>query len=326
MTSPQMADPRSPAGTTVPVRQLLSQFNVAFSLMSVIPLLTCFYLITVRFFSIKILEGMNGVYFLLALVIALLGLLAGHQLIRRVIRQLVETNTRLARLNEAQAGFVSNVAHEMRAPLAVFKGALDNMADGLHGPLTADQQEPIVMCQKEVNRLVRLVRDLLELARIESGKLKLAHEDVVLQDLLRAVQQLYAGLVKGRGLSLLMELPEEPACLIGDRDRLQQVFMNLVSNAVKYTEIGTVRIRLVKNGGMYQVEVADTGRGIAQSDLERIFDKFERVGDQSGEGSGLGLPIAKDIVELHGGNIWAESQLGQGSRFVVLLPVKQETA
>lgn len=321
-SSDQAAKAASAAEQAVLMRRLISQFNVAFSLMSVIPLLTCFYLITVRFFSIKILEGMNGVFFLLALVIALLGLLAGHKLISNVIRQLVEANLKLTKLNEAQAGFVSNVAHEMRAPLAVFKGALDNLADGLHGDLTPDQKEPVAMCQKEVNRLVRLIRDLLELARIESGKLKLSREDVVLQDLLNAVQQLYAGLARQRGLRLMVELPSEPAQLIGDRDRLQQVFLNLIGNAIKYTEIGDIRVRLFKNGLSWQVEVADTGRGIAAVDLERIFDKFERVGDQSEEGSGLGLPIAKDIVELHGGNISVESQLGQGSRFVVLLPTQ----
>lgn len=308
----------------VPVRRLMSQFNVAFSLMTVIPLLTCFYLITVKFFSIQILVGMNGVYFLLALVIALVGLLAGHQLISNVIKQLVQANIKLAKLNEAQAGFVSNVAHEMRSPLAVFKGALDNLADGLHGELTADQQEPITMCQKEVNRLVRLIRDLLELARIESGKLRLAYEEFILQDVLAAVQQLFAGVVKERGLRLVTELPPQPARVVGDRDRLQQVFVNLVSNAAKYTEIGEIRVRLTESGATVQVEVIDTGRGIAEADLERVFDKFERVGDQTEEGSGLGLPIAKDIVELHGGNIWVESRLGQGSRFIVRLPTKLE--
>ncbi len=307
--------------------QLLSNFNIAFSLMSVIPLLTCFYLITAWleknnpvFFSIQILEGMNGVYFLLALVIALLGLLAGHQLIRKMFQQLVRTNTKLTKLNEAQAGFVSNVAHEFRAPLSVFKGALDNLADGLYGPLAADQKEPVAMCQQQVDRLTRLVRDLLELARIESGKLRLIQEPVVLQEALTSTGGLFGGLLKQRGLRLTMDLPPEPARVIGDKDRLSQVFVNLLGNSVKYTDVGGVSVRLIKDGGGFQVEVSDTGRGIAEKDLGRVFDKFERVGDQSEEGSGLGLPIAKDIVELHRGRMWVESQLGQGSRFFVWLP------
>lgn len=312
----QTADERQASNPS----QVMSQFNVAFSLMSVIPLLTCFYLITVRFFSIQILQGINGVYFVLALVIALLGLLAGHQLIRGIIGQLVQTNAKLAKLNDAQAGFVHNVAHEFRSPLSVFKGALDNLADGLYGELSSDQREPVGMCQKQVDRLTRLVRDLLELARIESGKLRLTEGTVVLQETLKSVAELYGGLMKERGLSLTMDLPEEPACVLGDRDRLSQVFVNLVGNAIKYTDVGGVRVSLSKTGGGYQVEVSDTGQGIAAADVDRVFDKFERVGDQSEEGSGLGLPIAKDIVELHRGRIWVESRLGQGSRFVVWLP------
>ncbi len=321
---------RAPTSTRtdepVSLRALLSRFNIAFSLMSVIPLLTCFYLLTVRFFSIKILEGMNGVYFLLALIIALLGLLAGHQLIRDIIRRLVEANAKLARLNEQQAAFVSNVAHEFRSPLAVFKSALDNLADGLHGPLTLDQQEPVQMCQKEVNRLKRLVGDLLDLARIEAGKLPMAQQDVVLQDVIRSVGELYGVLLKERGLSLSLDLPAEPARLVGDRDRLHQVFLNLMGNAAKFTERGGISIRLRPDAAGHHVEVEDTGPGIAAQDLGRIFDKFERAGIGNEEGSGLGLPIARDIVELHHGRIWVESQIGRGSRFVVWLPVSPPRA
>jgi len=315
-----LADPASKA---IDANRLMSQFNVAFGLMSVIPLLTCFYLITVRFFSIQILEGLNGVFFLMALVIALLGLLAGHQLIRTIVQQLVEMNEKLAKLNEAQASFVSNVAHEFRSPLAVFKGAMDNLADGLHGGLTEDQKEPVLICQKEVNRLNRLVRDLLEIARIEAGKLPLAQEEIALQEMLTSVGQMFSGLMRERGLKLAVDLPQESARIVGDPDRLKQVFVNLLSNAVKYTDSGEVRVRLVKDTDTFQVEVEDTGHGIAEEDLERVFDKFERVGSQREEGSGLGLPIAKDIVELHHGKIWVESRLEQGSRFVVRLPVKR---
>jgi signal transduction histidine kinase len=262
----------------------------------------------------------------MVLVIALLGLLFGHQLIRDMFNQLVQANAKLAKLNEAQAGFVSNVAHEFRAPLAIFKGALDNLADGLHGPLTDDQKDPVSMCQREVNRLTRLVRDLLELARIEAGKLQLVQQEVVLQDVLSSVGQMFRGLMKERGLTLMVELPSQPLTVIGDGDRLKQVFVNLVGNAVKFTDVGGVRIRLSAAGDLFQVEVSDTGRGIAPEDLERIFDKFERVGAQTEEGSGLGLPIARDVVELHGGRIWAESQLGEGSRFFVELPVGRRAA
>jgi signal transduction histidine kinase len=298
----------------------MSQFNLAFSLMSVIPLLICCYLITVRFFSIQALEGLNGVYFLMAVVVAVTGLLLGRQVIREIIRRLVSSNEQLERINDQQASFVSNVAHEFRAPLAIVKGALDNLLDNLHGAMTDDQREPVTMAQREINRLKRLVSDLLDLSRIEAGKLPMAKREVVLQDVLRSVAQLYRGTLTERGLGLAVDMPEQPATVSGDGDRLQQVFMNLLTNAAKFTKTGSVRMRLGRDGGEFEVEISDTGCGIAAEDLERIFDKFERVGTGAEEGSGLGLPIARDIVQLHEGRIWAESTPGAGSRFIVRLP------
>ncbi len=315
MRSPDIRD------ETVPnAARLFSRFDVAFGLMSIIPLLICTYLITVKFFSISILAGINGVYLLLAVLIALLGLLAGREVIQDVIRRLIEANAKLARLYSMQASFVSNVAHEFRSPLAIFKGVMDNLADGLYGPLTADQAEPVATCQKEINRLTRLVSDLLDVAQMEAGKLRMREEDVVLQEALQSVVKFFDPLIKERNLQLSLELPATPLHITGDRDRLKQVFINLVSNAVKYTERGRISVRMAHADGAVQVIVEDTGRGIPPGDLERIFDKFERVGAQSEPGSGLGLPIARDIVTLHQGQLWAESQPGQGSRFIVQLP------
>ncbi len=315
--------PARPGPNQVDVSKVSSRFNLAFGLMSIIPLLTCVYVVTVRLFSVSILEGLNGIYFLLALAIALLGLLVGQQLIRDMFRRLVDANAKLERLNDQQAAFVSNVSHEFRSPLAVFKGAMDNLVDGLRGPLQPDQLEPLGMCQKEVGRLTRLVRDLLDITRLEAGKLPLIKEEVVLQEVLRSVGQVCDALAKNRGLSLTMDLPEAPLRVTGDKDRLQQVFINLLSNAAKYTDAGSISVRLTSEPETAQISVIDTGRGIDAKDLERIFDKFERVGLHTEEGAGLGLPIAKDIVELHQGQLWAESQPGRGSRFIVRLPLQR---
>ncbi len=319
--------PRAPIKVLPPqdlssLNRLMLRFNMAASAMVVFPILTCAYVLTVRFFSIELLTGLNGLYILLALVIALLGVLAGYRLIRDIVRQLVQTNLQLQRLYNQQAAFVSNVAHEFRSPLMIFKGAMDNLADGLHGPLTADQSEPVSMCQREAKRLSRLIADLLDLARMEAGKLQLRQEEILLQDLVRSTAQLFSGPMKERGLQLVVDLPAEPAKVVGDRDRLHQVFVNLFSNAVKYTDTGEIRVRLVRNGDLIEVHLEDTGRGIAPDDLDRVFDKFERVGVQTEEGSGLGLPIARDIIQLHRGRLWAESQPGQGSQFVIQLPLK----
>ena len=307
-------------------RSWMSQFDLAFALMSVIPLLISCYLITVRLFSIEILAGYNGVFFFLAVVMALIGLLAGRQSLERIISQLIEANEKLARFNTMQGEFVSHVAHELRSPLAIMKGALDNLRDGLYGSLTAEQAEPITISQNEVTRLKRIVGDLLDIGHIEVGKLSLSASQLNLQDVLRSVAQSCGGLMKARCLQLDMDVPAAPVTVWADRDRLVQVFMNVLSNAIKFTARGGVRVHLTQDDREARVEVADTGRGIASEDVKRLFVKFERVGANDQEGSGLGLAIAKAIVELHGGRIWVESELGRGSRFFIHLPKRRKDA
>ncbi len=305
-------------------RRLLSQFHVAFALMGIIPLLICLYLITVKFFSLSILEGMNGVYFLIAVVFALLGLLVGQMIIRGVVERLVHLNRSLRNMYDQQVSFVNNVSHEFRAPLTIIKGALDNLSDGLHGALTQDQSEPISMSQREVSRMKRLVDDLLDIARMEAGKISLVLEDTALQECVRETAKSFELLAKHRGLALRLDLPEGPVRVRADRDRLTQVLVNLIGNAVKFTPQGEIRVRLSTNADSALIEVSDTGRGIPPEHLDRLFQKFERVGAAEEEGSGLGLAIAKAIVELHHGRIWVESAPGQGSRFSVTIPLQQE--
>ena len=319
-----ISEPLEPPPPPVKARHWLSRFNIAFSLMSIIPLLICCYLITVKFFSLSILQGLSGVYFLLAVMIALLGLVTGRQVIRDIFQRLVETNTKLERLYRRQGAFVSNVAHEFRSPLTAVNGVLENLSDGIHGRLTTEQQDSILMCRAETERLARLVNDLLDIARIESGKLQLLQQEVVLQEMLRSVAQLFNDPLRERRLQLTMDVPTDPISIVADADRLRQVFVNLVANAIKYTEAGGICVRLTKETQTVQVDVQDTGRGIAETDLERIFDKFERVDRRGEEGTGLGLPIARDLIELHQGRLWAESAPGKGSRFIVRLPVRPD--
>jgi len=288
--------------------------------MSVIPLLICCYLITVKFFSLDILAGLNGLYFLLAIAFTVLGVLASRLIVGKIVQQLVETNERLTRFTATQSEFVSHVAHEFRAPLAIIKGALENLRDGLHGPLSSEQTEPVAMSFRETVRLRRIVGDLLDVAQLESGKLRLEDSECSLQEIISGVARACQGLAEERGLRWTIEMPTQAAVVRGDRDRLSQVVLNLITNAIKFTERGEVGVRLSQDQDEFQIEVTDTGSGVAPEDLERVFLKFERVGEKATEGSGLGLPIAKTIVELHRGRIWAENRPGDGSRFIVRLP------
>ena len=187
-------------------RRWLAQFNTAFALMSVLPLLIAFYLITARLLSLSVLEGLNGVYFLLAIVVALLGLLAGRRVIKRILRRLVEANERLERFQNMQSEFVSHVAHEFRSPLGIMKGALDNLRDGIYGKLNSEQLDAVEMNDRELMRLKRVVGDLLDIGQIEAGRLRLVQGEVVLQDLLRDVTRSCTELSKARGLRLDLDV------------------------------------------------------------------------------------------------------------------------
>jgi len=216
------------------------------------------------------------------------------------------------------------VSHELRTPITIIKGAMDNLKDGVHGPITQDQQEPLTIVERELKRLSRVVGDMLDLGHIESGKFRLKSRALVLQEIIRETTEMCRGLAVSRGLRVEMELAEPAAWIFGDRDRLVQILVNLQTNSIKFTDKGWIRIQLCRNGDLFQILVSDSGPGIPKEALGSIFNKFERIGDGNREGSGLGLPIAKALAELHGGRLWVESELGKGSCFILQLPAMKK--
>ncbi|MFQ3680404.1 MAG: HAMP domain-containing sensor histidine kinase, partial [Pseudanabaenaceae cyanobacterium] len=180
----------------------------------------------------------------------------------------------------------------------------------------------------EAERLLLLVEDMLDDAKMEAGKLEWRMDWVSVPEVCERAIAATSALAESKGLPVVGEFPETCPPLWGDRDRLVQVLVNLLSNAIKFTEEGqvTCRVRVVPQG--IQIAVVDTGAGIAPADCARIFEKFEQVQTvQTGKpkGTGLGLPICKQIVEHHGGRIWVESAVGQGSTFWVALPLPAES-
>lgn len=239
-------------------------------------------------------------------------------------RQLYLDITRLKELDEKKDAFVANVAHEFGTPIMIMKGFLENIKDGICGPTTPEQAEAVTTMLRTANRIGRLVRDLLELSKIEAGMLRLKKEKVDMNDILRNTAEYYAVETNRKKLTVEVEMPSETIYAAGDEDRLTQVVVNLLSNAIKYTPEGAkITLRLSKENGKVRVEVRDTGPGIPETYRTKIFDKFERIYEEKAEGTGLGLPIARDIVVLHGGEIWIESQLGKGSSFIFWVPEAQ---
>jgi signal transduction histidine kinase len=176
--------------------------------------------------------------------------------------------------------------------------------------------------------LLSLINDVLDLAKIEAGHMELAFSEVALPDVLRSAVSMHAGRADRAGIELALETKPEEIPVTADERRLRQVAFNLVSNAVKFTPPnGRVDIFAHLEAGRVEVAVADTGPGIAAEDLEKIFEEFEQTGaGKQAEGTGLGLPLSRKLVELHGGRLWAESEVGRGSTFRFTLPVNQEVS
>jgi PAS domain S-box-containing protein len=225
-------------------------------------------------------------------------------------------------LERLKSDFISTVSHELRTPLTSIKGYVDLVLAGDVGPLTPEQKEFLTIVSQNTTRLTELINDLLEIERLESGKIEFEFAELDLAEVLENVARSLHVNAEQKGLEFLTEIPSGLK-VRGDRERLAQVFLNLLSNAIKYTPAGTVELRAHQEDDAVVVEVRDTGIGISESDLQKLFQKFFRSDNpyvRKVGGTGLGLSIAKAIVERHGGTITVTSQLGQGSTFTVRLP------
>jgi signal transduction histidine kinase len=234
--------------------------------------------------------------------------------------ELENINSQLKELDRMKSDFVANVAHELKTPLTIIKGNLDNIDRGFAGEVQPKQKEILVDVFRVINRLSRLITDLLDLSKIESGKMELNKENLDIVGLAGEIVKTFETLAGGKKIGLVKEFPNKAVTVNADRDKLTQVFVNLMSNAVKFTDTGSVTVRIVDMQGEVEVEIQDTGPGIPQDQGDKIFDKFVRVVAEKKEGTGLGLPIAKDIVILHKGRIRIESEIGKGSKFIFILP------
>jgi NtrC-family two-component system sensor histidine kinase KinB len=224
--------------------------------------------------------------------------------------------TRLRRLDEVKTGLISTVSHELKTPLTSIRLALHVLLNQKLGPLSPQQTELLAAARQDSDRLHRVIEDLLDISRMESGGAEMQLEPVNVQDLVLQVTDKMHTAFLDQKITLNFDLaPEVPRVLI-DSSRFQLVFDNLLGNALKYTCTGgEISITARPEDGLVYFTVEDTGSGIAPEYLPHIFEKFFRVPGQTSIGSGLGLTIAKEIVEAHGGTITVESQLGKGTKF-----------
>ena len=243
---------------------------------------------------------------------------------------LLQDVTEQVELDEAKSEFVSTVAHELRTPLTALKGSLGLILGGAAGEVDPRLRELMGIAQNNCNKLIRLVDDMLDIAKIESGHLSLELEIVPVHERVASAVKQMAQFAGERQVSLLTRVSGTPPSVVGDGDRIEQVVTNLLSNAIRFSPPGSgVEVAVGLQHGYVRVSVADHGPGIPPAAQKKVFDKFYQVNGQDWPkegGSGLGLAISKAIVEQHGGRIGVKSALGKGSTFFFLLPVPGEHA
>jgi signal transduction histidine kinase len=251
-----------------------------------------------------------------------LGALAAN--VNRMSQHLGELYRALEAASEHKSAFLASMSHELRTPLNAILGYAELLVDGIYGQLPERPRGVLDRIQNNGKHLLALINDVLDLAKIEAGQLTLTLEDYSVPEVVKSVVTATEPLATSKGLKFTAALPEGLPMAHGDARRVSQVLLNLVGNAIKFTDKGEVEIRAIVDKGQFVLTVRDTGPGIADADQERIFGEFQQIDNSNTRkkgGTGLGLAISKRMVEMQGGTISVDSVLGQGSTFRVVLPV-----
>jgi signal transduction histidine kinase len=227
-----------------------------------------------------------------------------------------------------KSDFLATMSHELRTPLNSIIGFSEVLQEQMFGELNERQLAYVNDVLEAGRHLLSLINDVLDLAKIEAGRMELDLSQVALSDLLRSAVSMHSERADRGAIGLTLTTEPEEITVTADERRVRQIVFNLLSNAIKFTPAkGRIDITALASDGQVEIAVADTGPGIPAEDLESIFEEFEQTTEgKQVEGTGLGLPLSRKLVELHGGKLWVESQPGQGSTFRFALPTRQEAA
>jgi signal transduction histidine kinase len=242
----------------------------------------------------------------------------------RLFDEIQDKSRQLEEASQHKSQFLANMSHELRTPLNAILGYTELMADGAYGEPSDKMLGILKRLEANGNHLLGLINDVLDLSKIEAGQLVLELSDYCIQDIAQTVRSTLEPLAADKKLAFKVEMAPELPPGHGDGRRLTQVLINLVGNAIKFTDTGEVAIKAEANNGSFHVSVRDTGPGISAADQAKLFQEFQQADNaitRKKGGTGLGLAISKRIIEMHGGKIWVESQPGQGSTFAFSLPV-----
>jgi signal transduction histidine kinase len=248
---------------------------------------------------------------------------------QRAAASLRALNTSLERASRAKSEFLANMSHELRTPMNAILGFTEMLRDGLYGDVPDELKEPLADIHTNGRHLLGLINDVLDLSKIEAGRMDLTLQEYAVQDVVDSVRVSLRSLALERGLEFATKVPPELPIAYGDAKRITQCLMNLAGNALKFTRQGRVEIAVELQGDELIYRVADTGIGISRDELGKVFDEFRQADaavTREFGGTGLGLSITKRFIEMHGGRIWVESEPGEGSTFWFAVPLRVEVA
>jgi len=244
---------------------------------------------------------------------------------RQAAAELGRLNLQLAETSKAKSEFLANMSHELRTPMNAILGFTEMVLDGLYGEVPSKLREPLGDIDVNGRHLLRLINDVLDLSKIEAGRMQLALTDYSVREVVDVVYASLRSLAAEKGLAFTVDVSEILPVAHGDSGRITQCLMNLAANAIKFTRGGKVEIGVTQNGNELVYRVSDTGIGIPKEEVENVFKEFRQVDatvTREYGGTGLGLSITKKFVEMHGGRIWVDSEIGRGSTFAFAVPLQ----
>lgn len=247
---------------------------------------------------------------------------------RLAAAELGRLNDQLAQTNKAKSEFLANMSHELRTPMNAILGFTEMLLDEIYGEVPMALKEPLTDIQVNGRHLLRLINDILDLSKIEAGRMELALSEYSVSEIVDIVRVSLRSLAAEKGLEFKAHVPDDLPIAYGDSNRLTQCLMNLAGNALKFTKQGSVQISVELAGEELVYRVSDTGIGIPEKELENVFAEFRQVDStvtREFGGTGLGLTITKKFVEMHGGRIWVESEVGKGCTFFLAIPLRAKS-
>lgn len=254
------------------------------------------------------------------------GLQKTNEAIKVLYKELEKKNKELQELDNLKTDFINAVSHELRTPLTTIQEVIAQILGGMLGETTPEQKRFLSMCLEDVERLTRMINNLLDMSKLEAGRVQINPQEVDIAGIAKGVVTSFYPKSREINLEIKEKFPPGKAVAYADRDSIIQVFTNLIGNAFKFTDKGYIEVAIQDNPEYVECSVSDTGKGISEEDLPKVFGKFQQFGKKKGsteKGTGLGLSISKGIIDLHRGKIWVESKINQGTKFTFTLPKSQ---